>query len=131
MAINEKIIAAAVLDDLVTVLLDTPNKLYELRVKRAGLMSAMREADENLAIASLPLEADAYSSGKNEAERKTRLKSLQAADKSYQSAKMHQVTLDGEVAMLDVEVRHLEEKFAAIRAVAKLETARLSFLAEE
>jgi hypothetical protein len=91
----------------------------------------IRDAEEAVAMASLPLEFDAFSNGKNDAERKAKLKTLQAADKGYQTARRRLTDLENELTVLDLEVRHQEDKFAALRSVARLETARLAFLADE
>jgi predicted transcriptional regulator len=94
----------------------------------------LREADDDLAIAKMPLEVQAYTvvpgEKSNEDLRDLKLRKLQLTDPEYRAAKEARAKIEGSIAAVDIAIKHLEERFTATKAVAKLETARLSFLAD-
>lgn len=108
-----------------------PGDLYAVRTKCRHLERQLAEATDALSAASLPLEKLAAESGKNDTERKTHLKDLQFVNAPYQEARDRAATIQYDLDISQLVVTQLEESFSALRHIARIEAARLAFLADD
>lgn len=106
-----------------------PFMLSKLRSERVELARAVREAEENAANASVPLEFSANAEGKNDAQRKLLLAKARQSDKVYQAASKRLSLVQADLDMADIAIRELEERFSATKVIASLTAAELSLMA--
>jgi hypothetical protein len=116
------------LDDLSARLLAVPEELAAKRRDRADFARLLGQTKEDLDMANLPLEAEAYANGKNAELRKSALLAAQAKDPNYQTALSHMRSVQSDLDMIDVDIRTLDDRFAALRTVARLKAAELEYL---
>lgn len=108
--------------------------IYDITAQIEGIerirnesVAHLRDADEAMQMAAIPLEVEAQV-GKNETDRKLKLRQLMAASPEYKAAKSRWADIQSNIEMLDMEIRQLDRRIGNLRAVARMMAARLESL---